>query len=162
VINSGRILFARRIAVDEISKEMMLEMTDNLGALTDDDEWELVDAPHEETTHVDNPRYTSPVSDVKETEKPALTTDALDNLAPAAAELDCRSHLRAPVHTYGSMRWFGVLVLMAILRLSGAPKQPTACNLPTAPVSGTTMRTTLEWGERAARPSWRGLGVGSL
>ena len=139
----------------------MLEMTDNLGALTDDDEWELVDAPHEETTHVDNPRYTSPVSDVEETEKPALTTDALDNLGPAA-ELDCRSHLRAPVHTYGSMRWFGVLVLMAILRLSGAPKQPTACNLPTAPVSGTTMRTTLEWGEGAARPSWRGLGVGLL
>ena len=115
---------------------MPMEMTDiiSLGALTDDDEWELVDAPHEETTHVDNPRYTSPVSDVEETEKPALTTDALDNLAPAAAELDCRSHLRAPVHTYGSMRWFGVLVLMAILRLSGAPKQPTACNLPTAPV----------------------------
>ena len=133
---------------------------DNLGALTDD-EWELVDAPHEETTHVDHPRYTSPVSDVKETEKPALTTDALDNLAPAAAELDCRSHLRAPVHTYGSMRWFGLLVLMAILRLSGAPKHLTALQSSNRP-SGTTMRTTLEWGEGAARPSWRGLGVGLL
>ena len=129
---------------------------DDLGGAMSDDDYELVEHPHEEATHVDHPRYTSPVSD-EETENPALTTDALDNLGPAA-ELDCRSHLRAPVHTHGSMRsWFGVLVLMAILRLVGAPKHPTACSLP--PPQG-TMQTKLEWGEGATRLSWRGVRLG--
>jgi hypothetical protein len=102
-----------------------MDMSDDadIGALTDE-EFVVVEHPHEEATHVDRPRYTSPVSDVDETENPALTTDALDNLVQTA-ELDCRSHHRAPVQTCGSMRsWFGVLVLMAILRLSGAPKHP--------------------------------------
>ena len=109
-----------------------------------DDDYELVEHPHEEVTHVDHPRYTSPISDVEESENPSLTTNTLDNLR-TAAKLNCRSHLRAPVHTHGSMRsWFGVLVLMAILRLVGAPKHPTACSLP--PSQG-TMQT--KWvGER--------------
>ena len=96
---------------------------DDLNGLSED-EFELVEHPHEEVTHVDRPRYTSPVSDGEEAENPPLTTDALANLVGPAAELNCRSHVRAPVHTYGSMRsCFGVLVLMAILRLIGASAQ---------------------------------------
>ena len=79
---------------------------DDLNGLSED-EFELVEHPHEEVTHVDRPRYTSPVSDVEETENPPLTTDALANLVGPAAGLNCRSHGRAPVHTYGSMRGFG-------------------------------------------------------
>lgn len=130
---------------------------DDLGGAMSDDDYELVEHPHEEVTHVDHPRYTSPISDVEESENPSLTTDALDNLR-TAAKLNCGSHLRAPVHTYGSMRsWFGVLVLMAILRLVGAPKHPTACSLP--PPQG-TMQTKLEWGEGATRLSWREVRLG--
>ena len=96
---------------------------DDLNGLSED-EFELVEHPHEEVTHVDRPRYTSPVSDVEEAENPPLTTDALANLVGPAAGLNGRSQGRAPVHTYGSMRsCFGVLVLMAILRLIGASAQ---------------------------------------
>ena len=96
---------------------------DDLNGLSED-EFELVEHPHEEVTHVDRPRYTSPVSDVEEAENPPLTTDALANLVGPAAGLNGRAHGRAPVHTYGSMRsCFGVLVLMAILRLIGASAQ---------------------------------------
>ena len=73
---------------------------DDLNGLSED-EFELVEHPYEEVTHVDRPRYTSPVSDVEETENPPLTTDALANLVGPAAELNCRSYVRAPVHESG-------------------------------------------------------------
>ena len=131
---------------------------DDLNGLSED-EFELVEHPHEEVTHVDRPRYTSPVSDVEEAENPPLTTDALANLVGPAAGLNGRSQGRAPVRTYGSMRsCFGVLVLMAILRLIGASAQsPRPAILPFAPQR--TMWATLEWGGGADRPSWRGLGL---
>ena len=94
-----------------------------------EDEWELVEHVHEEATHVEHPRYTSPVSDVEETEPPARSTHTLDDLGPAA-EINRRSHPRSSVFSHGSMRsWFGVLILMAVLRLVGAPKHPIACCL---------------------------------
>ena len=125
---------------------------DDLNGLSED-EFELVEHPYEEVTHVDRPRYTSPVSDVEETENPPLTTDALANLVGPAAELNCRSHVRAPLHTYGSMRsCFGVLVLMAILRLIGASAQ--SHSLQFSRWRPRTMWATLQWGGVV-----RGLGV---
>lgn len=98
-----------------------------MGAISDD-EFELVEHPHEEATHVDHP---SPVSDVDETETTDPSTEALENLGPAA-KINSISQSRASVHLHGSMRsWFGVLILMAILRLSGAPNpQPTVFQRP--------------------------------
>ena len=54
-----------------------MDMSDDadIGALTDE-EFVVVEHPHEEATHVDRPRYTSPVSDVDETENPGYRPPA--------------------------------------------------------------------------------------
>ena len=91
-----------------------------------DDEFELVEHPHEEVTHVDHPRYTSPeASGVEDNEHPDPSTDTLGNLELKELKDASLSQLRAiSEHKHGSMRsCVGVLIIFAVLRLLGTPKR---------------------------------------